>query len=89
MKWGIYYRDREYARVAGDPLLCIVEAESKNEAEILAWNSNLSSYNKTAGLWASPLKLPNGGPLAEPRRVRKWIVQVELPAGTLTVTEEP
>jgi hypothetical protein len=31
--WGIYYTDREYARVAGDPLLGVVAASTKTDAE--------------------------------------------------------
>ena len=31
--WGIYYRDREFARVTGDPLRTVISAQSKEEAE--------------------------------------------------------
>ena len=31
--WGIYRRDREYAREVGDPCLGVVEAVTKPEAE--------------------------------------------------------
>ncbi len=31
--WGIYYRDREFARVKGDPLRTVVSAQTKEEAE--------------------------------------------------------
>ena len=34
--WGIYYRDREFARVKGDPLRTIIwciSAQTKEEAE--------------------------------------------------------
>jgi hypothetical protein len=34
--WGIYYTDREYARVNGDPLRTVVEAPTKIAAEELA-----------------------------------------------------
>jgi len=34
--WGIYYTDREYARVHGDPLRTVVEAPTKIAAEELA-----------------------------------------------------
>lgn len=34
--WGIYYTDREYARVHGDPLRTVVEAPTKVAAEKLA-----------------------------------------------------
>jgi len=31
--WGIYYTDREYARVQGDPLRTVIEAPTKLAAE--------------------------------------------------------
>ena len=31
--WGIYYTDREYARVMGDPLRTVLEAPNKLAAE--------------------------------------------------------
>lgn len=31
--WGIYYTDREYAKVMGDPLRTVVEAPNKLAAE--------------------------------------------------------
>ena len=31
--WGIYYRDREFARVKDDPLRTVISAQSKEEAE--------------------------------------------------------
>lgn len=31
--WGIYYTDREYARVLGDPLRTVIEATTKLAAE--------------------------------------------------------
>ena len=31
--WGIYYRDREFARESGDPLRTVVSAQSKEQAE--------------------------------------------------------
>ena len=31
--WGIYHRDREFARVKGDPLRTVISAQSKEEAE--------------------------------------------------------
>ena len=46
--FAIYYRDREYARVAGDPQLGIVDAVDKDDAERRA------GYLDTvgAGVWA-------------------------------------
>ena len=34
--WGIYYTDREHARLLGDPLRTVVEAPTKSAAEELA-----------------------------------------------------
>ncbi len=31
--WGIYYRDREFAREKGDPLRTVISAQTKEEAE--------------------------------------------------------
>ena len=31
--WGIYFTDREYARVVGDPLRTVIEASTKLAAE--------------------------------------------------------
>jgi len=31
--WGIYYRDREFARVKGDPLRTVIAAQTKEKAE--------------------------------------------------------
>jgi hypothetical protein len=53
MKFAIYFRDREYAREAGDPLLCVIDAASKAEAEAIAYRSGIQSFG--AGLWAWPL----------------------------------
>ena len=50
-RWGIYHRDREYAREAGDPCLGIVEATSKSEAEAEA---NRRGISGPTGLWAYP-----------------------------------
>lgn len=37
MQWMIYERSREYARETGDPVLGIVEADTKEQAEESAW----------------------------------------------------
>lgn len=47
--WGIYYTDREYARVTGDPMLGIVAAPTKSAAEAAAVRQGLPDA------WASPL----------------------------------
>lgn len=39
--WNIYYRDREYAKTFGDPLLGVVQAESKQQAEQIAASRGL------------------------------------------------
>jgi len=31
--WGIYYTDREYAHLLGDPLRTVIEAPTKRAAE--------------------------------------------------------
>ncbi|MCC5664800.1 hypothetical protein LC653_12950 [Nostoc sp. CHAB 5784] len=49
MKFNIYYDDSEYARVMGNPVLGVVEAGCKDEAEILASKNGLGG---TAGVWA-------------------------------------
>lgn len=45
--YGIYYGSREYAKEAGDPLLDVVEAKSKEEAE-----TKSSANAMGAGIWA-------------------------------------
>ena len=52
-RWGIYHRDREYAREAGDPRLGMVEATTKSEAEAEAHRQGLRG---PTGLWAHPLQ---------------------------------
>jgi hypothetical protein len=47
--WGIYYTDREYARVTGDPLLGVVAAPTKAAAEEAAIRQGVPDA------WASPL----------------------------------
>lgn len=50
-KWRIYYGLREYARETGDPMLGIVEAESKEAAESQAGRFGLGNV-PSAGYWA-------------------------------------
>ena len=47
--WGIYFTDREYARVMGDPLRAVVAAPTKIAAEEAAIQLGLGSA------WAHPL----------------------------------
>jgi len=47
--WGIYFTDREYARLSGDPLLGVVAAPTKAAAEEAAVRQGLPDA------WASPL----------------------------------
>ena len=47
--WGIYYTDREYARLMGDPLRTVVEAPTKLAAEEIAGKLGLESP------WADPV----------------------------------
>jgi len=47
--WGIYYTDREYARLLGDPLRTVVEAPTKLAAEKAAGRLGLESP------WAHPV----------------------------------
>ena len=54
-RWGIYHRDREYAREAGDPCLGVVRAATKAEAEVEARRRGFAG---PTGLWAD--RLPGG-----------------------------
>lgn len=47
--WGIYYTDREYARVMSDPLRTVIEASSKRAAEQAAARLGFSEP------WAHPV----------------------------------
>ena len=47
--WGIYYTDREYARVLGDPLRTVIEAPTKLAAEEAAGKLGFESP------WAHPV----------------------------------
>lgn len=51
-EWGIYHRDREFARESGDPCLGIVTASDKAEAENEA---TLQGISGPTGIWAHPL----------------------------------
>jgi hypothetical protein len=52
-KWAIFHRDREWAREAGDPLLVIVVAREKLEAEVLAESLG---HGVATGCWAVEIK---------------------------------
>lgn len=64
--WGIYYTDREYARLLGDPLRTVVEASSKSAAEEAAgklgfesaWAHPVTAEQVPQALWIAPSK-PN------------------------------
>lgn len=47
--WGIYYTDREYARLLGDPLRTAIEAPTKRAAEEAAGKLGFESP------WAHPV----------------------------------
>lgn len=60
--WGIYYTDREYARLLGDPLRTVVEASSKSAAEEAAgklgfespWAHPVTAEQIPQALWVAP-----------------------------------
>jgi hypothetical protein len=60
--WGIYYTDREYARLLGDPLRTVVEASSKSAAEEAAgklgfecpWAHPVTAEQIPQALWIAP-----------------------------------
>jgi hypothetical protein len=58
--WGIYFTDREYARVMGDPLRAVIEAPTKIAAEEAADRLGLSSA------WAHPLTAEQTKSIREP-----------------------
>jgi hypothetical protein len=52
IRWGIYHRDREFAREMGDPCLAEVIAPEKAAAEEIA---SLAGLSGPSGIWAHPL----------------------------------
>lgn len=60
--WGIYYTDREYARLLADPLRTVVEASSKSAAEEAAgklgfespWAHPVTAEQIPQALWIAP-----------------------------------
>jgi hypothetical protein len=53
VRWGIYYREREFAREIGDPCLGVVRARGKGQAEANAQRKGISG---PTGIWAHPLE---------------------------------
>jgi hypothetical protein len=60
--WGIYFTDREYARLLGDPLRTVVEAPTKHAAEEAAGKLGFESP------WAHPVT-------AEQAKQALWLPQ--------------
>ena len=60
--WGIYFTDREYARLLGDPLRTVVEAPTKRAAEEAAGKLGFESP------WAHPVN-------AEQAKQALWLPQ--------------
>jgi hypothetical protein len=60
--WGIYFTDREYARLLGDPLRTVVEAPTKRAAEEAAGKLGFESP------WAHPVT-------AEQAKQALWLPQ--------------
>ena len=52
IRWGLYHRDREFAREAGDPCLGVVTARSKEQAEAKAGRRG---FTGPTGIWGHPL----------------------------------
>jgi hypothetical protein len=57
VRWGIYHRDREWARETGDPCLAMVNASDKERAENQA---SLEGVCGPTGIWAHPLTEQKG-----------------------------
>lgn len=60
--WNIYYASREYARVHNDPVLGRVQANTKDEAEMIAKQRGMGA---DGGVWAWPM-----GAVEYPTRVK-------------------
>jgi len=60
--WGIYYTDREYARLLGDPLRTVIEASTKRATEEIAGKFGFESP------WAHPVT-------AEQAKQALWLPQ--------------
>ena len=63
--WGIYYTDREYAHLLGDPLRTVIEASTKRAAEETAGKLGFESP------WAHPVT-------AEQAKQALWLPQRKL-----------
>lgn len=51
MTWAVFHRDSEYAKSVGDPILCEVDAVTRDEAAELA---NQKLGNTPTGVWPVP-----------------------------------
>lgn len=49
IEWNIGYLDREYARDRGDPVLAVIKARTKSEAEQKAAKQGIGGVH---GVWA-------------------------------------
>ncbi len=73
--WGIYYRDREFARVKDDPLRTVISAQSKEEAEQEAlrfgfdepWAHPVTTEEATLAHWFPPKQKQTQGTKPERR----------------------
>ena len=60
--WGIYYTDREYTRMLGDPLRTVIQAPTKRAAEEAAgklgfespWAHPVTAEQAQQALWLPP-----------------------------------
>jgi hypothetical protein len=59
VQWGIYHRDREFAREVNDPCLAVVRARTKEAAEQKARRQGVTGQT---GMWAHPLPLVKDEP---------------------------
>jgi hypothetical protein len=66
IRWGIYHRDREWARETGDPCLAELTAPTKEEAEKEA---SLQGVRGPTGIWAHRLE---GGVSQAPMLILKY-----------------
>jgi len=55
LRWGIYHRDREFARKTGDPMLAEFTTPDKEAAEELA---SLAGISGPTGIWAHLIPEP-------------------------------
>jgi Cu2+-containing amine oxidase len=79
--WGIYFTDREYARLTGDPLLGVVAAATKTAAEEAAVRQGLPDA------WASPLTPEQIKSIREPATREQPRVTAPTPSELRTAIE--